>query len=62
MLKDSPQPHVPFMFGLLNTNSAESLSSTKSISVPVKSNLEVESSFISFLQKYKYYNEVVKLH
>lgn len=34
MLKDSPQPHVPFMLGLLKTNSAASLSSTKSISVP----------------------------
>lgn len=34
ILNDSPQPHVPFIFGLLNTNSADSLSSTKSISVP----------------------------
>lgn len=36
MLKDSPQPQVPFILGLLNTNSAESLFSTKSISVPEK--------------------------
>lgn len=35
ILKDSPQPQVPLMFGLLKTNSADSLSSTKSISVPV---------------------------
>lgn len=34
MLKDSPQPQVPFILGLLKTNSADSLSSTKSISVP----------------------------
>ena len=34
MLKLSPQPHVPLMFGLLNTNSLDNLSSTKSISVP----------------------------
>jgi len=27
MLKDSPQPHVPVMFGLLNTNSLASLDS-----------------------------------
>ena len=36
MLKLSPQPHVPLMFGLLKTNSLESLSFTKSISVPSK--------------------------
>lgn len=35
-LNDSPQPQVPFMFGLLNTNSDDNLFSTKSISVPVK--------------------------
>jgi len=34
MLNDSPQPHVPLMFGLLNTNSLDSFDSTKSISVP----------------------------
>lgn len=34
MLKLSPQPHVPLMLGLLNTNSLESFVSTKSISVP----------------------------
>lgn len=28
MLKLSPQPHVPLMFGLLKTNSLDSLSST----------------------------------
>lgn len=27
-LKLSPQPHVPLMFGLLNTNSLDNLSST----------------------------------
>lgn len=36
MLKLSPQPHVPLMLGLLNTNSLESFVSTKSISVPSK--------------------------
>lgn len=33
-LNDSPHPHVPLIFGLLKTNSADSLFSTKSISVP----------------------------
>lgn len=33
-LNDSPHPHVPLIFGLLNTNSADKLFSTKSISVP----------------------------
>lgn len=36
MLKLSPQPHVPLMLGLLNTNSLDSFVSTKSISVPNK--------------------------
>ena len=34
--KDSPQPQVPVIFGLLNTNSDANLLSTKSISVPGK--------------------------
>lgn len=32
--KDSPHPQVPFAFGLLNTKCSESLSWTKSISLP----------------------------
>lgn len=38
MLKLSPQPHVPLMFGLLKTNSLDSFDSTKSISVPRRVN------------------------
>ena len=34
--KDSPQPQVPLIFGLLNTNSEDNFVSMKSISVPVK--------------------------
>lgn len=34
MLKLSPQPHVPLIFGLLNTNSADNFVSIKSISLP----------------------------
>ena len=33
---DSPQPQVPEIFGLLNTNSEDNFVSMKSISVPVK--------------------------
>ena len=34
ILKLSPQPQVPLIFGLLKTNSLVRMSSTKSISVP----------------------------
>lgn len=42
-LKLSPQPHVPFMFGLLNINSDASLSVWQSISVPSNVNWALES-------------------
>lgn len=34
MVKDSPQPQVPFALGLLNTKCSDNLSWTKSISDP----------------------------
>lgn len=45
MLKLSPQPHVPLMLGLLNTNSAANLLSTKSISVPRRVSWALESMY-----------------
>lgn len=42
-LKLSPQPQVPLMLGLLNTNSEVNLVVTKSISVPRRDNWALES-------------------
>ena len=39
--KDSPQPQVPVIFGLLNTNSEDNFVSMKSISVPVKKQIVI---------------------
>ena len=48
---DSPQPQVPEIFGLLNTNSEDNLLSMKSISVPVKKQIVIikQSSLLLFM-------------
>ena len=48
---DSPQPQVPEIFGLLNTNSEDNFDSMKSISVPVKKQIVIikQSGLLRFI-------------
>ena len=49
--KDSPQPQVPEIFGLLNTNSEDNFVSMKSISVPGKKQIVIikQSGLLRFI-------------